>query len=142
MKLGLVGKYTFYKQKVAMKDGKPLLDENGSQILVGEPENVAEFENLITNNGLDLIGKQAKCDYMVLSSDNTPPLITDTTINVLGISSLATTGNGNLNKNVTTAPYWVSYQRVIRFGAGVATGNICKVAICNDTLGKDLFRIS
>ena len=36
-----------------MKDGIPLLDENGNQVLLGEQEKVAEFENLITNNGLD-----------------------------------------------------------------------------------------
>ena len=142
MNLGLAGKYTIYKQKVAMKDGIPLLDENGNQVLLGEQEKVAEFENLITNNGLDLIGKSAACNYMIVSSDNTIPSITDTTINILGVTQLDGTGNSNVNKNVTTAPYWVSYQRVKRFGAGVGTGNIAKIAISNNSTGTDLFSIA
>lgn len=142
MNLGLAGKYTFYKQKVAMKDGIPLLDENGNQVLLGEREKVAEFENLITNNGLDLIGKRASCNYMIVSSDNTVPSITDTTINVLGVTQSDGTGDGFLNKNVTTAPYWVSYQCVRRFGAGVGTGNIAKIAISNNSTGTDLFSIA
>ena len=142
MNLGLAGKYTIYKQKVAMKDGIPLLDENGNQVLLGEQEKVAEFENLITNNGLDLIGKKASCNYMIVSSDNTVPSITDTTINILGVTQLDGTGNGNVNKNVTTAPYWVSYKRVRRFDAGVGTGNIAKIAISNNPTGTDLFSIA
>ena len=142
MKLGLAGKYTIYKQKVAMKDGIPLLDGNGNQVLLGEQEKVAEFENLITNNGLDLIGKKALCQYMIVSSDNTAPSITDTTINMLGQTTLTGTGDGALNKNVTTAPYWVSYQCVKRFGAGVGTGNITKIAISNNSTGTDLFSIA
>lgn len=142
MNLGLAGKYTIYKQKVAMKDGIPLLDENGNQVLLGEQEKVAEFENLITNNGLDLIGKKASCNYMIVSSDNTVPSITDTAINILGITQSAGTGDGNVNKNVTTAPYWVSYQCVKRFGAGVGTGNIAKIAISNNSTGTDLFSIA
>lgn len=142
MNLGLAGKYTIYKQKVAMKDGIPLLDENGNQVLLGEQEKVAEFENLITNNGLDLIGKKASCSYMIVSSDNTVPSITDTTINVLGRTVLGGTGDGALKKNVTTAPYWVSYECVRRFAAGEGTGNIAKIAISNNSTGTDLFSIA
>ena len=142
MNLGLAGKYTFHKQKVAMKDGKPLLDENGNQILIGEREKIAEFENLITNNGLDLIGKRASCNHMILSSDNSAPLVTDSSVTVLGVSTTAATGDATRNKNVTTAPYWVSYQCVRRFEAGVATGNIAKVAISNNSQGTDLFSIA
>lgn len=142
MKLGLAGKYTFHKQKVKMQDGKPVLDENGNQILIGEREQVAEFENLITNNGLDLIGKRASCSYMVVSSDNTEPKITDNTINVLGVSNVSGTGSGNFTKNVETTPYWVGFQKVIRFNAGVGTGNIAKVAVSNNNTGTDLFSIA
>lgn len=142
MNLGLVGKYIFHKQKVVMKDGKPLLDENGNQILVGEREKVAEFENLITNNGLDLIGKQARCPYMIVSSDNTTPQFTDTTISVLGASNVNSTGDGTVSKNVTTPPYWVSIQKVNRFNAGIGTGNIAKIAISNNASGTDLFSIA
>lgn len=142
MNLGLAGKYTIYKQKVAMEDGIPLLDENGNQVLLGEQEKVAEFENLITNNGLDLIGKRANCAYMILSSENTVPLVTDTTINVLASSSNAGTGDGTKEKQVSTKPYWVGFTTVTRFAAGVGTGNIAKVAVSNNAQGTDLFSIA
>lgn len=142
MNIGLAGKYTIYKQKVAMKDGIPLLDENGNQILLGEQEKIVEFENLITNNGLDLIGRRANCDYMIISSDNSEPSITDTTINVLAATSTAGTGNRSYDKNVTTAPYWVSIRTVKRFDAGEGTGNIAKIAISHNSEGTDLFSIA
>lgn len=142
MKLGLAGKYTIYKQKVVMENGQPKLDENGNQILIGEREQVAEFENLITNNGLDLIGKRASCSYMIVSSENTEPKVTDSTITVLGVSNYGGTGDGVKTKQVINQPYWVGYQRIVRFGAGVGTGNIAKIAVSNNNTGTDLFSIA
>ena len=56
MNLGLAGKYTIYKQKVAMKDGIPLLDENGN---ISKKYSINKFP---TNFLLDSEGKIIKRD--------------------------------------------------------------------------------
>ncbi len=91
---------------------------------------ICEFDNLITNQGLDAYGI---CTDRVLLSNcyvgigTSTPAVTDT-----GLSNLlATTSGVSETQHVSpTAPDWVSSRiNRYRFGVGVAAGNITEVGI-------------
>lgn len=127
MNIGFAGKFIVHKQKVQMKDGVPVLDKDGNQILIGEPEKVAEFENLITNGGLNRLGTGSAIDFYYLSSDNTEPNVSDTTLSGFLGGSNSSQGSGYGAYSVDTPPYFTSTNQTYRFAAGVATGNISKI---------------
>lgn len=130
MNLGFVGRYDLRKQKVKLGgDGLPLLDEQGNQILLGESWKVGAFDNLITNQGLNRIGEGGgTTNFMYLSSDNTAPKITDTLLaGMLGGSANSAFWSGASNLN--SPPYYLNLLSNATFAAGVATGNISKIAV-------------
>lgn len=128
MNIGFAGKFTIHKQKVQMRDGVPLLDKDGNQILIGDSERVAGFENLITNGGLNRLGTSNPIMVFYLSADNTEPAITDSSLLSLLGGSTSKITNGTGDSSITVPPYYVSSYQTNRFAAGVATGNISKVA--------------
>ena len=127
MNIGFAGKFIVHKQKVQMKDGVPVLDKDGNQILIGEPEKVAEFENLITNGGLNKLGTGNAIDFYYLSSDNTEPSVSDTTLSGFlgGARGFIRSGYGAYS--IDAPPYFSSINVTRRFEAGFATGNISKI---------------
>lgn len=129
MNFGLAGKFTLHKQKVLMQDGKPVLDNDGNQILLGNREKVAEFNNLITDNGLDNYIQGNCFDYFYLSSDNTAPTVNDVTLPALLGGSNTQQTSGLASKQLTTPPYYISHYQTNRFPAGVGTGNIAKIGV-------------
>lgn len=127
MNIGFAGKFTIHKQKVQMQDGVPLLDKDGNQVLIGKPEKVAEFENLITNGGLNRLGTGNAIDFCYLSSDNAEPNVSDSTLSGFLGGSKTSAGSGYGAYSVDTPPYFTSINQTYRFAAGVATGNISKI---------------
>ena len=85
------------------------------------------FDNLITNNGLDLLGNGFSPACYV-SSDTADPAVTDTSIvNILSsVSSPALTGQ-TLNRSVL--PYYGASMYTFSFGIGAIQGTIGQVAV-------------
>lgn len=129
MNIGFAGKFIVHKQKVKMRNGAPELDKDGNQILIGEPEKVAEFDNLITDGGLNRLGVDgAPFQYMYLSGDNSEPTTSDSVLSSFLGGSISYQGGGYGTSSVDTSPYYVSSYEIKRFEAGVGTGNISKIA--------------
>lgn len=128
MNLGMKGRFVVHKQKVKMSGGVPILDSSGNQILIGTPEKVAEFDNLITDGGLNKFGTDNPIAYFYLSADNTEPTVTDSTIYQFLGGSNTLQAYGSANSNMTSAPYYITKFSTMRFNAGVGTGNISKIA--------------
>lgn len=130
MKLGMQGKFILHKQKVKMLNGMPLLNDNGEQILVGDPVKAAEFDNLITDAGLNELANLGSgvARFFYLSNDNTPPAVTDKALIGLLGGSETNESYGIKEINLTTPPYSITRFATKRFAAGIATGNISKIA--------------
>lgn len=133
----VAGFYTFHKGKVDA-DGIPI---------PGTYEKVAEFQNLITNNGLDSIwtcpggsfGIQYLARTCLVGTGNTAPAFTDTTLDVY-LASASTEDATNSFVDDVSEPYW-KFVRVYRFNAGTATGNLAEVGTgwaTNDLLSRAL----
>ncbi len=85
------------------------------------------FDNLITNNGMDLLGATYHDMYCYLGSETAAPQVTDTSItSLLGSSTLFSDGTG---VQVTTAPYYGWHSRSFTFGIGAIVGTIGQVAV-------------
>src|SRR5699024_7964983 len=81
------------------------------------------FDNLIVDNGLDLLGTTTfdNCvPYAYVGTDSTAPANTDTS---LGAQIAATNSNGpgdTNTSNTTGSPYYFGYKYVKRFAKGDA----------------------
>lgn len=129
MNYGMKGRFTIHKQKVKMQDGKPMLDSKGDQILIGDPERVADFDNLITDGGLNKLGTTNDVlQYFYLSTDNTIPKFEDSTVPQLIGGVKDTLKMGISDSSLVTAPHYMTRFMTKRFPAGIGTGNITKVA--------------
>lgn len=89
---------------------------------------LAEFDNLITDWGLDRMGDNA--DWLTachVGSGNTAPANGDTAL----VNHIATTSTvqSDTSGNAASAPYYAWRKRVYRFAAGAAAGNLAEVAI-------------
>lgn len=142
MNMGLAGYYTIHKQKVLTdENGQIVLNEHGEQILIGQAEKITEFQNLITDVGLNAFARgDSVTSYCLLSSENTVPNKSDSTIVSIGVAYQAS--SSKFIRQVTDEPYYLSMSKVYRFNAGVATGNINKVAISSKNTGSDIFSVS
>lgn len=100
---------------------------------------VAEFDNLITDWGLDRMG--ANSDWLTachVGSGNAAPANGDTALG----NRIATTSNvvSNSAGRASSAPYYAWRKRVYRFAAGAAAGNLAEVGIgISDTSGSYTF---
>lgn len=107
----------------------------------GELRKSLEFDNLITNSGLDMcaVGTPTSSGVVyygcVVGTGTTPPSPTDTSLqNFLAgtrtISVAATLSNpGGPTYATTTTATW-------QFAAGVATGNLTEIGMCNSGTGQ------
>lgn len=121
LKVGLKGRYKLTAHKV---------DEDGN--IISSRTACDWFDNLITNAGLDAIGKvttYVKILGCVVGTGNTTPAFTDTQL----ASYLAGTSTQQVawaaTNQVTTNPYYVSYTTTYRFATGAAAGNLTEVGI-------------
>jgi hypothetical protein len=98
---------------------------------------IAEFDNLITNDGLDRMANNN--DYLVFcqvgSGSATPNVLDSALANRIAGTNVA---QGSVISAQSSSPYYTSNTKTYRFNAGVATGNISEVGIGWSTVG-DLF---
>lgn len=99
---------------------------------------VAEFDNIITNQGLNRIGTNS--DWLTniqVGSGTTPPATTDT-----GLASFVA-GTDTFISTASTIqsspPYYATRTLTRRFAAGAAAGNLSEVGIGWSSTGSSLF---
>lgn len=109
--IGLAGKYNIKKYR-----GKNLLQE-------------VEFDNLITNQGLNSIALRATgshVNFCAVGTGTTPPASTDTALGAIVQHTSAVIGASDYNG---AAPLWVkSITRTYQFAVGAVVGNITEVS--------------
>jgi hypothetical protein len=92
------------------------------------------FPNLITDNGLNLIGTASNTlSACQVGSGSTTPSVLDTSLGsrIAGTTTVNSTSNGVQ----ASSPYFAWRRNVYRFAAGVATGNISEVGISQTSSG-------
>lgn len=86
------------------------------------------FPNLITNNGLDLLGAvNSWNDTVCVGSGNTAPAITDTAL--VSVVAATTTQFANAFAVQSSAPYYGSVTKTWQFAQGAAAGNLAEVGV-------------
>ncbi len=101
----------------------------------GERRTLAEFPNLITNSGLDLIGTTSYyLNYCRVGSGSGTPAVTDS---YLGNQIASTSSNSGTPTNGTqgTSPIYRWYKVTKRFAEGVAAGNLSEVGMSDSATG-------
>lgn len=128
LNFGFAGRFDLVARKVAMgEDGSPLLD-GGSNVLTGESRNLASFENLILDSGLNRLGTGLVIDGACVGTGTTAPANSDTSL--ASLLRVTTTQQSRTElSGSTSAPYYAECQMVYRFAAGTATGNLSEVGL-------------
>lgn len=97
-------------------------------VVAGTARTVAEFPNLITNTGLDMIGNALDPNACVVGSGATAPAFTDTTL----VTQVASTTTVNASTaSYSASPEYGQRSQTYRFAAGVAAGNLTEVGMKN-----------
>lgn len=128
LKFGFAGRFDLVARKVVTgEDGTPLL-ENGNNVLTGESRNLASFENLILDSGLNRLGTGGVIDGACVGTGTTAPANSDTSLaSLLRVTS--TQQSVAELAGSTTAPYYAEWRIVYRFAAGTAAGNLSEVGL-------------
>lgn len=92
----------------------------------GESRELASFENLITDGGLERIGTGGAVGFCHVGSGSAAPANTNT---ALGSFIASTAMTANTSGAQTSAPYYGWSRYTYRFGVGVAAGNLSEVGI-------------
>ena len=104
------------------------IDNTGEEV-AGSRRVVADwFDNLVTNNGLDLFGDSlASIQYCQVGTGSATPANGNTALasRVAGTSTIQNTSEGAQS----SAPYFCWVQNTYRFAEGVAAGNLAEVGI-------------
>ena len=110
------------------------IDESGNEVITQE---TGWFDNLITNNGLDLVatvdnGNQLA--YAQVGTGSTTPAFGDTTLS--NFRAATNTNQGDTNGQVTGPPRY-GWRRVVRrFAQGAASGNISEIGMSPSAAGN------
>lgn len=128
LNFGFAGRFDLVAHKVVTgEDGSPLL-ENGNNVLTGESRNLASFENLILDSGLNRLGTGGVIDGACVGTGTTLPENSQTSLaSLLRVTS--TQQSVTELAGSTTAPYYAEWQIVYRFAAGTAAGNLSEVGL-------------
>lgn len=100
------------------------------------------FDNLIVNNGLDLLGTNTFNQSIIYAYVGTSSTAPDNTDTALGAQIAATNSNGlggSNTSNNTGSPYYFGYKYVKRFAKGDAAGNLAEVGVGRNSAGDNLF---
>lgn len=93
------------------------------------PHKVLEFDNLITNAGLNRIGTSSAATHFQIGSGSTAPAVTDTAL----ASWLAGSNTSAVGAQVDTyfagPPDYREFSHLRRFAEGVGTGTIAEVGV-------------
>jgi hypothetical protein len=126
--VGIAGRYKLRKGKT---------DIRGVEHITGE---TAWFNNIITNNGKDNFADAdltVNLAYAHVGTGTTAELATDTQLQTFVAAS--NTVQDSSSTAQASAPYYGKYVRTIRFGEGVAAGNIAEVAMSTQNTNGDAF---
>lgn len=117
-------------------------DANGVEIPGTRRVAADWFDNLITDNGLDLLGAGGNYNSTILvacrvGTGSTAPATTDTGL----VSHLAATTTEQANSTGVqgTAPYFGWRRKTWRFALGAVVGNVAEVGIFNALTGGTMF---
>ena len=103
-------------------------DENGDELPGSRKVLAPWFSNLITDNGLNLLGSTDDFKaYHQVGSGSATPSVSD-----VSLSAWVAGSNTTISASLTaqsSAPRYGSSIRGVRFGAGVAAGNISEVGV-------------
>lgn len=128
LNFGFAGRFDLVAHKVVVdENGSPLMDGDNN-VLTGESRNLASFENLILDSGLNRLGTGGVIDGACVGTGTTAPANSQTSL----ASLLRVTTTRQVNSELagsTTAPYYAEYQTVYRFPAGTAAGNLSEVGL-------------
>lgn len=131
MKLGMKGRFKLCTYKALMdKSGEFVLDKDGNQVPVaGTEKQVAAFDNLILDMGLNNLHNKDVYNRFFISSDNTEPTIADASVpSIISFSTLEI-GRGISTTSSTTPPFYTTAYKTMRFAASGTNDNIAKVAV-------------
>lgn len=128
LNFGFAGRFDLVARKVVVdEDGSPLLDGD-TNVLTGESRNLASFENLILDSGLNRLGTGGPITGACVGTGTTAPENSQTTLaNLLRVTT--TEQSWVELPGSTSAPYYAEWQIVYRFAAGTATGNLSEVGL-------------
>lgn len=124
---GMSGRYQIHKYKS---------DSEGNAIESTKELAADWFDNLITNAGLDNIGKTTTYNKflgIVIGTGNTPPAYTDVSLASYLTQTTTVQSGWVATRQISTSPYYVAFKITYRFGTGVAAGNITEVGIAGAT---------
>lgn len=98
--------------------------------LDGTQRKLAEFDNLVTDAGLNRMGVGNFRELCVVGTGSAVPAVTDTQLQ----STTARTSSGapsvpGSSTQTTTPPFWAQTNAGFRFGVGAAAGNLTEVGI-------------
>ncbi len=98
---------------------------------------LAEFPNLILNNGLNMLGGTISLQYCSVGSGNTPPTEVETQL----VAKIVTTSTyqNYLKGKAATTPFYTWSKRTFVFSTGTAAGNVSEVGVGGGNTGLDLF---
>lgn len=97
-----------------------------TNIETGETRKLAEFDNLITNAGLERLGTGGAVSFALVGSGSNAPNVNDTALQSFVASQGMTSSSAGAQ---SSAPYYGWGRYVYRFPAGSATGNLSEVAV-------------
>jgi hypothetical protein len=105
--------------------------------LDGRVRLLAEFDNIITNNGADLLGNNSPLTFCSVGSGNTAPSVTQTALTTFVASTSSI--NSNTFTSQSTSPYFGTNTVQYAFPIGGATGNLSEVGVGVANNGTNLF---
>ena len=85
------------------------------------------FNNLITDNGLDLMNDGNYLNECAVGTDSTTPDFTDTSLGSIVASTTQSTSTEG--RQITTSPFYTFIIEKFEFAEGVAAGNLAEVGV-------------
>jgi hypothetical protein len=105
--------------------------------LDGRVRLLAEFDNLITTNGANLLGNGNPLSWCLVGSGNNPPTLADTALQTF-VASTNTT-NFTTQTAQSSSPYFGTTTIQYAFPIGGATGNLAEVGVGQSNTNGQLF---
>lgn len=123
--IGLAGRYTLWAVNA----------DTGAIRELGEGGTRLEFDNLITDLGLNMLGTGGIGSTCFVGSGSTAPAVSNTSL----VSQVASSGSPTATSGGANgqSPYYAWYRQTWRFQPGAATGNLSEVGV--GTASNSLF---
>jgi hypothetical protein len=103
-------------------------DANGQVIESSRRQLTGEFENLILDNGLELMKSTDFLGYICVGSGSTAPAVTDTALKTFIAAKNTSVSTGPHDFTPTDYP-WTSAKVTCEFDKGAAAGNLSEIGV-------------